>query len=48
MVGSLLAMSLLEVHGFRRGSGGIFSFDWNDASGGNNYARGVAVCGAGL
>ena len=37
-----------EVDGFTRGGSGIFSFryEWVSSSGG--YARGVAVCGAGL
>ena len=34
--------------GFVRGYGGIFSFSGFSASYNNNYARGVAVCGAGL
>ena len=32
---------------FKRGNGGLFSFNNNNASN-TNYARGVAVCGAGL
>ena len=48
VIGSLVATSLMEVHGFKRGGAGIFAFTWNNASTNKNYARGVAVCGAGL
>ena len=32
---------------FKRGNGGIFSFNYWNASN-SNYGRGVVVCGAGL
>ena len=49
VVGSAVATSLTEVGGFYRGIGGIFSFGgYNGANNHSFYARGVAVCGAGL
>ena len=52
MVGSIVMAMTTEVGGFARGGTGIFSFDdiyasWKQTSG-HLYARGVAVCGAGL